>query len=425
MSSASYRHSVSRTIFVLTLLTAVISLLEQSQGRTPHPGLRNTVSATQNGGLLTGNLSATPASVDLTVEGTTDWAHWGLQTTTDFDHKAGVTQQISNCTIIGAAPLNQYNDNPSGFSWSGGTPHPSTSNTTTGIYIEGTNNGFQLTVPAATTIKTLKLYVGLWQAQGKLEASLSDGSAPVYSNTALINTTATSIGMYTINFQAASSGQLLTIKYTNIASGNGNVTLQAATLVGAVSGNLPPSVSITSPTTGTSFTAPANITVSANASDSDGSISKVDFYQGGSLLGTDTTAPYSFNWTNVAAASYTLTAVATDNSGTTSTSSAVNVSVTSALSVPSAPSNLTATTISSSQIRLNWTDNSNNETGFKIERCGNSACSNFSQIGTVNANTTSFDDTGLRSGRTFRYRIRAYNSAGNSAYSNIASGITR
>jgi hypothetical protein len=91
---------------------------------------------------------------------------------------------------------------------------------------------------------------------------------------------------------------------------------------------------------------------------------------------------------------------------------------------PAAPSNLTATAVSSSQINLTWTDNSNNEDGFRIERCQGASCNNFAEIATVAANTTSYSNTGLTAATAYRYRLRAYNSAGNSAYSNIASATT-
>jgi hypothetical protein len=101
--------------------------------------------------------------------------------------------------------------------------------------------------------------------------------------------------------------------------------------------NIPPAVSITSPASGASFTAPASITISASASDSDGSVAKVDFYQGASLLGTSTTAPYSFTWTNVTPGSYTLTARATDNLGAESASAPVNVTVNGAPAITLIP----------------------------------------------------------------------------------------
>nr|WP_262380043.1 glycoside hydrolase family 48 protein [Nonomuraea sp. PA05] len=88
-----------------------------------------------------------------------------------------------------------------------------------------------------------------------------------------------------------------------------------------------PTVSLTSPTAGQTFTAPATVPISANAADADGTVAKVDFYQGSTLLGTDTSSPYSYNWQNVAAGSYSITARATDNAGLVTTSSPVGITV--------------------------------------------------------------------------------------------------
>ncbi len=186
--------------------------------------------------------------------------------------------------------------------------------------------------------------------------------------------------------------------------------------------NNPPTVSITSPANGATFTAPANITINASASDTDGTITQVQFYQGTTLLGTDTSSPYSYTWSSVAAGSYNLTAKATDNGGAVTTSASVNITVTGT-SVPNAPSNLTAAAISTSQINLTWTDNSSNESGFYIER-SKKATSGFSQIATVGANVTSYQNTGLSANTNYYYRVRAYNAGGNSAYSNTASAKT-
>ena len=186
--------------------------------------------------------------------------------------------------------------------------------------------------------------------------------------------------------------------------------------------NNPPTVSITSPASGATFTAPASVTINATAADSDGTISSVAFYQGSTLLGTDTTSPYSYTWSSVAAGSYSLTARATDNGGAVTTSAAVNITV-SGSTAPTAPSGLTATAASSSQIHLAWTDNASNETGFYVERSTASA-SGFSQIASLGANVTTYSSTGLTASTTYYYRVRAYNSVGNSAYSNTASATT-
>ena len=91
--------------------------------------------------------------------------------------------------------------------------------------------------------------------------------------------------------------------------------------------NAAPTVSLTAPAANAAYTAPASITLTANAADSDGTVSKVDFYQGTTLLGTATASPYSYTWTGVAAGTYSITAKATDNAGAVTTSSAVSVTV--------------------------------------------------------------------------------------------------
>ena len=93
---------------------------------------------------------------------------------------------------------------------------------------------------------------------------------------------------------------------------------------------------------------------------------------------------------------------------------------------PAAPSSLSATAVSTSQINLSWTDNSSVETGYKIERAPavNNAAGTFAQIATVGANVKTYANTGLSANTTYYYRVRAYNAAANSAYSNTASART-
>jgi spore germination protein YaaH len=91
---------------------------------------------------------------------------------------------------------------------------------------------------------------------------------------------------------------------------------------------------------------------------------------------------------------------------------------------PLAPSNLTSNAASSSQIDLAWTDGSSDETGFVIERCPGSGCTDFAQVAQISANLTAFSDTGLSSSSTYSYRVAAFNSGGNSAYSNSAAATT-
>lgn len=92
------------------------------------------------------------------------------------------------------------------------------------------------------------------------------------------------------------------------------------------------------------------------------------------------------------------------------------------VTAPAAPSGLVASAMSTSRIAVDWTDNSNNEDGFRIERSPSG--SSWVQIATVPAGQTHFEDSGLSADTTYFYRARAYNGAGNSAYSNPDSATT-
>jgi hypothetical protein len=89
---------------------------------------------------------------------------------------------------------------------------------------------------------------------------------------------------------------------------------------------------------------------------------------------------------------------------------------------PAAPSVLMATAVSSTQINLAWTDNADNEAGFKIERALDGV--SFTQIATTGADVTTYSNSGLTASTTYTYRVRAYNAAGNSGYSNTDSATT-
>ncbi len=125
--------------------------------------------------------------------------------------------------------------------------------------------------------------------------------------------------------------------WTNVGIGTYTITTRATDDKGAigvssaitvkVNANQKPTVSITSPVNGTMFNALAAIDITADAKDQDGSITKVEFYNGTALLGTVTASPYTYNWKNVAAGNYTITAKATDNNGATAVSSEVKLVV--------------------------------------------------------------------------------------------------
>jgi hypothetical protein len=132
------------------------------------------------------------------------------------------------------------------------------------------------------------------------------------------------------------SGDAVTVAYTKPASnplqtvsGGQAASIAAQNVTNNVASinNQPPVVSISSPTKSTSFITPATITIDANAFDPDGSVTKVEFYNGSSRLGEITSAPYSYTWKEVPAGTYSITAAATDSKGLRTVSAAVTVIV--------------------------------------------------------------------------------------------------
>lgn len=142
---------------------------------------------------------------------------------------------------------------------------------------------------------------------------------------------------------------------------------------------------------------------------------------GGTNLGSGTSpVTYSKLVTGLSSgATYYYCAIAS-NSGGKGLGNMVTFSTSPPPNPPVAPSNLTATTSSSNAI-LNWTDNANDENGFKIER-SSTATTTFSQIATVSSNVTWYSDSNL-SPDTYTYRVRAFNDGGYSGYSDTASVI--
>jgi hypothetical protein len=189
--------------------------------------------------ILTGNVSPGPASVDLTVDGNTDWIHWGLTNVNDINRKISGLSQISDWSTIGAGTnVVRLPVGPSTYSWNDGNPTLAVNNTETGVYInnfDGPGRGFQFTVPADLLLRTLFVYVGEFSATGTLTASLNDGSGLTYSQALNGAANQTVQGKYNIDFQANAPGSILTIRWVETAELGGtatadNITLQAAAL---------------------------------------------------------------------------------------------------------------------------------------------------------------------------------------------------
>jgi hypothetical protein len=161
-----------------------------------------------------------------------------------------------------------------------------------------------------------------------LAAAASDPDGTVarvdfYRDAGLLGSSTTAPYSHTWTNAAAGSYVLLAV-----ATDNAGASTASEAVSVTVTANSPPSVTLTAPGTGSTYFAPATINLAASASDSDGSVAKVEFYSGSTLLGTATTAPYTYAWSNVAAGSYTLTARVTDNLGASTASAPVSVTVT-------------------------------------------------------------------------------------------------
>lgn len=243
----------------------------------------------------------------------------------------------------------------------------------------------------------------------------------------LTGNTATNINL--ANFAASGKAEVWQLTSANAISrqtdvnfsGNSlNITVPAQSVTLLVilpsRGNQPPVASaVASPTSG-----PAPLLVNFNgsgSSDPDGTISSYawDFGDGSSASGSSVSHTYN------TPGNYMARLTVTDDRGATSSAT---VSVTVNANTPAAPTNLTASVSSSTQINLSWSDNAANESGFKIERCIGSGCTSFTQIATVSANIRTYANTGLNRNTTYTYRVRAYNAAGNSAYTNTAAAKT-
>ena len=111
-----------------------------------------------------------------------------------------------------------------------------------------------------------------------------------------------------------------------------------------------------------------------------------------------------------------------NGAGVPSIAPIVRLSAATVPSPPAAPTNLTATAASSSQINLSWTDNASDEAGFRVERSSDGTT--FAEIATVAANVTGYANTGLTAATQYWYRIRAYNNTGASSYAGPTSATT-
>lgn len=180
------------------------------------------------------------------------------------------------------------------------------------VTLTSPTNGASVIVPGTVTLAA--------------NASDSDGSiakVEFYNGTTKIGEDTTS--PYSYDYAVSSAG---TYSFKAVAVDNLGASTQSTAVTVNAAANQPPSVTMTSPANGTSVVAPATVTLAANALDSDGTVAKVEFYNGATKIGEDTTSPYGYNYSLSSAGTYAFSARATDNRGATSQSAAVSVTVT-------------------------------------------------------------------------------------------------
>lgn len=189
--------------------------------------------------------------------------------------------------------------------------------------------------------------------------------------------------------------------------------------------NQAPRITLTSPAAGSTFTAGNAITVTANAADSDGSISKVEFFNNGVSLGVDTQTPYSLLWRNAPSGNHSLTAVATDNRNASTRSATVRITVVAEnkdTTAPSVPTGLRVTAQTTHTLQLAWnaasdTPGGSGVVGYDLYRDGALVAS---------PSAARHLDGGLRPGTRYTYTVRARDKAGNaSAHSAVLSISTQ
>ena len=149
-----------------------------------------------------------------------------------------------------------------------------------------------------------------------------------YDGATLIGTDTTAPYSLTWTFSSAGTHSVTAKATDDKAAATTSVAISVSVSSAA---NVPPSVTLSAPSAATLGTP---VTLSATAADSDGAVAKVEFYDGATLVGTDTSAPYNLPWTFTAAGTHSVTARATDDKGASTTSAAVTVSVSATANVP-------------------------------------------------------------------------------------------
>jgi plastocyanin len=261
------------------------------------------------------------------------------------------------------------------------------------VFVGNTNafgNAADVFVPATNNINVNDQVVWVWE--GNMHSSTSGAATTnsIMPNGLWDSGITNPPHSFTNKFAAAGSFPYFCLNHFN----KGMIGL-----INVAAADVPPTISITNPPDGANLSAPASITLAATASDADGTVTNVQFFQGATSLGNMATSPYSVPVNNLAAADYTFSAVATDNAGLTATN-AITIHVVTALPIVlSAPQFL-----SSTDFRFDYTANPG--LSYIIQRAPDLSSGIWTTLST-NVATGSpmlFDDTAVSGSPAF-YRV--------------------
>lgn len=254
----------------------------------------------------------------------------------------------------------------------------------------------------------------------KVERSTDNFADP--QNTVLVKTTSPNVTTFTDTGLASNTLYYYRVKATRLGSDSAPTPTRSGLTFPAQPTNL----AVTTPALPTGRTQ-LNLTWKDNSAKP--SAFKVfrstdNFATPGTLVTTTPVGAQSFSNTGLNPdTTYYYQVVATNATGDSPPSG--TASGKTLANAPGAPTGLTATAVSQTQITLNWKDNSSNETGFEVERSTNNFATAGTVVGTTNPDVTTFTDSNLTPSTKYYYRVRAMNSGGPSAYSNVASATTK
>ena len=253
------------------------------------------------GGPMRFEIDGVAISADAAFAATGDWGAWGNKVVANVALTQG--EHILRVFVVNG----EFNLGRMTFAMAGPLPYVPP--------IANAGDNVAVTLPATTA---------------QLNGSLSndpEGQTITYSWEQVYGPSVVAFSSTTVAMPMVSNlvAGIYKIKLT-VSDGTYTATDDVMIIVSA-SGNALPVISVTSPATGTGYVEGATVAITASASDLDGTITLVEFYDGTTKIGEDATAPYTFDWANAPIGTHSITAVATDNGGGQTTSAVVTVTV--------------------------------------------------------------------------------------------------